>query len=48
MNTILKEYCDNNEALDAIVESKTTYLSLEDVEILLQRQAKALSITAVI
>ena len=38
---ILKSYLDNDEAMDAYIDSKTTYLSTEDVEIILNRFANS-------
>lgn len=37
MNEILKEFLDNNEATDAEVTNKTTYLSVADVETIIDR-----------
>lgn len=47
MRQILKDFLDNNEANDAYVTNKVTYISIEDVETLLDRQAKQLTIPVV-
>ena len=42
MEQILKEFLDNDEAIDAYISSKTVYLSKEDVDVLLKRQKEQL------
>ena len=47
MKQILKNFIDNDEAKDAYVTSKVTYISLKDVETLLDRQEEQLRLCAV-
>ncbi len=47
MEKILKEFLNNDEAMDAYVDSKTTYLSIEDIDILLKTQKEQLRINVV-
>lgn len=48
MEQILKDFIDNNEAIDAYVTSRVTYISLGDVDKLLKRQKKQLLIHSVV
>ncbi|MCP4355239.1 MAG: DUF551 domain-containing protein [Proteobacteria bacterium] len=48
MEQILKDFIDNNEASDAYVTSKVTYISLEDVQALLKKQKEQLILFGVI
>jgi hypothetical protein len=48
MEQILKDFIDNNEATDAYITSKVTYISLEDVDSLLKKQKQALTIPVVV
>ena len=47
MEQILKDFLDNNEANDAYVTSKVTYISIEDVQTLLNRQKQQLRLHVV-
>ena len=47
MEQILKDFLDNNEANDAYVTSKVAYISIEDVQTLLNRQKEQLRLHVV-
>lgn len=47
MEQILKDFLNNGEAMDAYVDSKTVYLSKEDIDTLLKRQKEQLLIPRV-
>lgn len=42
MNGILKEFLKNGEAMNVFIDNETTYLSIADVETLMERQKNEL------
>lgn len=47
MNKILEDFINNDEANDAYVTAKVTYISIEDVQALLDKQEKQLILSNV-